>query len=55
MANPQFLAYVDDHQKQFIDKLAEVVAIPSCVLTVCRVGRTDGYSVSGDPAYGGCC
>nr|BAK07062.1 predicted protein [Hordeum vulgare subsp. vulgare] len=36
MANPQFLSYVDEHQQQFIDKLAEVVAIPS---------------VSGDPAY----
>jgi UDP-N-acetylglucosamine transferase subunit ALG13 len=29
MANPQFLSYVDEHQQQFIDKLAEVVAIPS--------------------------
>jgi len=29
MADPKFLSYVDEHQEQFIDRLAEAVAIPS--------------------------
>lgn len=29
MADPKFLKYVDDHEKDFIDRLAKAVAIPS--------------------------